>query len=148
MSINGHLHTDMPRSEQEQAEETWKRQGLASQDKAPISDPAQSQKKDAGKIPIARGLVAYFPRALREIAAISAFGYEKYGSWGGWVNVPNGLFRYEDALLRHTIAMATLEDRDPESNMLHAAHRAWCALAILELLERQNEKQVKAGAPR
>lgn len=114
-----------------------------SADNAPATDPAQAQKKDAGKAPMWRGLMAYFAHALHAIALVSLFGYKKYGSWGGWINVPDALSRYEDALLRHTAAMACGEVIDPESGLHHAAHRAWCALAVLELTGRAHDKTAK-----
>lgn len=101
--------------------------------KAPAGDPAQAQKKDFGKAPMWRGLMQYFPAALRGVAEISAFGFVKYGSWGGWRQVPGGRERYEDALLRHTEAIARGEFADPESGKPHSWHRAWNALAIAEL---------------
>lgn len=88
-------------------------------------------KHDAGKAPIDRGLLSYFPRALEAVAFVSQFGYEKYKQWGGWRFVPDGLARYSDAALRHRL-LEKLNDYDAESGYLHAAHEAWNALARLE----------------
>lgn len=102
-------------------------------------DPhASGAKLDAGKAPIWKGVVSYFPRALKAIAEVSEFGSRKY-VWGGWKSVPEGVNRYTDALLRHLIEEACDEAIDPETELAHAAHAAWNALARLELLilERQ-----------
>lgn len=97
-------------------------------------------KLDAGKVPVERGALAYFPNALKAVAAVSAFGANKY-AWYGWKNVPEGIDRYSDALARHLLeasAQEGFENRhkalDPDSKLLHAAHAAWNALAVLELI--------------
>ena len=60
------------------------------------------------------------------------------------MTVPGGPARYTDAMLRHHFAEAGGEELDGESGMLHAAHRAWNALAVLELklieLEKNNAR--------
>lgn len=90
-------------------------------------------KLDVGKSPIRRGLLKYFPRACLAVAKISAFGANKY-KWGGWKSVPDGINRYGDAGARH-ICQAAIEGQIAEdSQMLHAAHEAWNALARLELI--------------
>ncbi len=93
-------------------------------------------KLDAGKVPVVRGAFGYFPRALIEVAKVSQFGATKY-AWKGWETVPDGVVRYTDALGRHLLYEATGENRDPDSNLLHAAHAAWNALARLELMLRE-----------
>ena len=94
-------------------------------------------KKDEGKAPIYNGFIKYFPRAIEAVANISQFGYEKYGTWGGWLGVENGLARYQDAKCRHMIDEAKGEDKAKDSQLLHAAHEAWGAMAKLELLLRK-----------
>ena len=81
-----------------------------------------------------------FPRALNQIGLVATFGAHKYTP-NGWVKVDNGIERYTDALFRHFLAEAQGEKRDPESNLLHAAHAAWNALARLELMLRQEEDE-------
>lgn len=105
-------------------------------------------KLDAGKVPAARGTVAYFPRALLAVAEVSAVGAAKY-SWNGWENVEDGISRYEDALTRHQLYAASeggFESRnvarDQDTGLLHLAHMAWNVLAVLELVLREQE-----GAP-
>lgn len=97
-----------------------------------------NQKHDAGKAPMWRGLMCYFPRALRWVARVSQFGNDKYHEWGGWTKVEDAQRRYADALGRHLAHYAAGETLDPESGLPHLAHAAWNALAILELASRTN----------
>lgn len=93
-------------------------------------DPHQpGAKLDAHK-PMA-GVLHDFSLALMAVAAVGDFGAKKY-SRGGWQHVPNGEDRYFDAFWRHLLA-SRHEDLDPDSGLLHAAHQAWNALAVLEL---------------
>lgn len=92
-------------------------------------------KLDAGKV--RPGLVlGGFANALLEVAAVGTFGANKYSD-NGWLSVPNGLARYTDAMLRHHFAEAGGEELDEDSGLRHAAHRAWNALAVLELALRE-----------
>lgn len=94
---------------------------------------AGATKYDGGKAPIYRGGIAYFPRAIAAVSAVSGFGASKY-AWNGWKSVPDGYNRYSDALVRHLGYEAEGEMVDPESGLLHRGHAAWNALASLELL--------------
>lgn len=80
-----------------------------------------------------------FAHALLEVGKVGTFGAEKYTD-NGWCEVKNGEQRYTDALYRHLLAEATGEANDSESNLSHAAHTAWNALARLEL-QLRNSKQ-------
>jgi hypothetical protein len=96
-------------------------------------------KLDAGKSPVFRGLFDYFPRACLAVAQISEMGAKKY-AWKGWESVPDGPSRYGDALGRH-ILYENLEGLyDLQSGHLHPAHAAWNALARLELILKDLEK--------
>ncbi len=96
------------------------------------------QKFDTGK-PMAGLMMKDFARALIEVAKVTTYGCQKYGSPSGWQKVPNALARYQDALSRHQLADA-LTPTDEESNLRHKAHLAWNALATLELalIEEEN----------
>ena len=94
-------------------------------------------KHDQGK-PRVSLVVHGFARALLEVSAVATFGAEKY-STHGWVSVPNGCERYTDAMYRHLLAEAAGQQCDAESGLAHAAHAAWCALARLELMLRDEE---------
>ena len=96
-------------------------------------------KLDAGKSPVRRGLLEYFPRACMAVALVSAAGASKY-SWGGWQTVPGGVDRYGDAGARHICKAAIEGPRDsdfPDQEVLHAAEEAWNAMARLELILRE-----------
>ncbi|MDE2101217.1 MAG: hypothetical protein KGL39_28485 [Patescibacteria group bacterium] len=101
-------------------------------------------KCDDGKPPVVRGVLQYFPRALTEVAKVSAAGARKY-AWDGWRTVPHGVARYSDALGRHLLAECD-GPLDNETGCLHAAQVAWNALARLELMLLQKEKDSVTSA--
>lgn len=89
-------------------------------------------KLDAGKNRL--GLVfGGFALALEEVGRVGTFGATKYTP-DGWMSVPNGVERYTDAMYRHLMLEAQGEDFDSETELLHAAHAAWNALARLHLM--------------
>lgn len=103
---------------------------------------APGAKLDAGKVRC--GLVnTGFARALLEVGRVGTLGAAKYTD-NGWMQVPNGESRYNDALHRHLLKSA-VEPHDPDSGQLHYAHAAWNALAILELMLRKEEVAAKAS---
>lgn len=108
----------------------------------PVPQPAGGVKYDAGK-PRYGLVLGGFPRALERVVQVGTFGANKYSD-DGWLSVDDGHARYTDAMLRHHFAEAGGEELDGESGMLHAAHRAWNALAVLELklieLEKNNAR--------
>ena len=91
-------------------------------------------KLDAGKVRLGLVLGA-FSNALVEVGKVGTYGAQKYTD-NGWLDVPKGKARYTDALLRHIFAEAN-ESHDPDTNLHHAAHAAWNALARLELILRK-----------
>lgn len=96
-------------------------------------------KLDAGKSPVMRGVLQYFPRALLAIGRVSEAGAKKY-SWKGWEHVPDGIIRYGDALGRHILLEDIEGPYDSDTGLLHAAQQAWNACARLELILREQEK--------
>lgn len=97
---------------------------------------AEGKKFDAGKAPIVQGCIHYFPTALAAVAQVSAYGAKKYDvsfSDKNWQRLDNAFNRYTDGLGRH-LALEGVSAHDDESQLLHAAHAAWNALARLELL--------------
>ncbi|MGL5061726.1 MAG: dATP/dGTP diphosphohydrolase domain-containing protein [Microcoleus sp.] len=105
------------------------RRGPKMEDKDPNNlDQHQSGAKlDAGKIRAGLTLKG-FSNALKAVGEVGTYGAEKYIP-NGWVSVPNGIERYEDALFRHLLS----EGIDEESGLEHLAHAVWNALAVLEL---------------
>jgi hypothetical protein len=102
------------------------------------------KKYDNGKSPVVQGFMSYFPRAILEVANISKYGHEKYQvpyDDQNWARVENGLGRYADAEVRHLLGEFIDGPFDPESELRHAAHRAWNAMAYLERLLRDAEKE-------
>lgn len=96
-------------------------------------DPHEAGAKlDAGKNRL--GLVlGGFSKALQEVGKVGTFGANKYTD-NGWKSVENGKERYTDAMLRHYFKEVEGELKDKDSELLHAAHFAWNALARLELM--------------
>lgn len=93
-------------------------------------------KLDSGKI--YAGILDDFSLALVAVAEVGTFGAKKY-TRGGWQSVPDGEVRYRDAMWRHLLKERH-EEFDSDSGLRHMAHRAWNALAELEiLLRKQNE---------
>jgi hypothetical protein len=106
--------------------------------------PEAGKKFDSGKAPVAQGFDAYFPLAKAAVANVSRFGKEKYKveySDKNWMRVEGAAGRYEDALGRHSDAHLSGELYAEDSRLLHAAHRAWNAMATLELLLRSGVKE-------
>lgn len=95
------------------------------------------KKFDTGKAPVFQGFMQYFPRAIRAVANVSAFGAKKYSvayDDQNWRKVDNAVNRYRDARERHMLDEQIDGLYAPDSNLLHAAHNAWNAMAYLELL--------------
>ncbi len=111
---------------------------MAETDPNGIAPHTPGAKLDAGKSPILRGAMQYFPRALAAVADVSAHGAAKY-MWKGWQSVPDGVDRYGDALMRHLAGEEIDGPVDPETGLAHAAQVAWNALARLELMLRSGE---------
>lgn len=80
-------------------------------------------------IPIATGVIDYFPDALVEVARVSQIGNEKHnpGEPLHWSRGKGG--NNSDELMRHFIE----RDKMDSDTTLHAAKVAWRALAYLQL---------------
>ncbi len=97
------------------------------------------QKFDGGKPPVHQGFEAYFPNAILAVASISQYGANKYKvsyEDKNWKRVEGAEGRYKDAKGRHQLYPSVLTEGmyDNESHLLHAAHEAWNAMAVLQLL--------------
>jgi hypothetical protein len=103
-----------------------------------LDQHAPGAKVDAGKLRPSL-IIHGMARALWAVSEIGTAGAAKYTD-GGWVLVPNGQARYEDADLRHMLKRAMGQRRDEDSGSLHLAHEAWNALAKLDLYLREQEK--------
>ena len=105
--------------------------GVVMIDKVEI-DIVKDKKYDSGK-PMVGLMKKDFSKALEAVAVVTTYGVEKYKAPGSWRKVTDAMSRYEDALGRHDL-LAFEEPYDDESHLLHVAHRAWNALAILEMV--------------
>lgn len=81
--------------------------------------------------------LSQFSLALGEVARVFSFGAKKYER-ESWTKVEDGQRRYQSALLRHALKT---EELDEESGLLHKAHAAWNALAVLELELKKGEQK-------
>ena len=107
-------------------------------DPSGLSAHVPGAKLDAGK-PRPGLVLGGFARALMAVTRIGTYGAVKYTD-NGWMEVPNGEARYEDAKLRHWLTEKSGIECDPDTEELHASHEAWNALARLDLIIRRNEK--------
>jgi len=82
-----------------------------------------------------------FPRALLAVSAATTLGAKKYAP-SNWISVEDAEDRYADAKGRHLLE-GFITPNDKESNLLHLAHEAWNALAVLELELRKQERKTK-----
>ena len=103
-----------------------------------LSPHTPGAKLDSGKVRPAL-VLGGFARALLEVSKVGTYGATKYTE-NGWMEVPNGLARYDDAKLRHWLTEKTGIECDFDTQLLHAAHECWNALARLDLLIRKNEQ--------
>lgn len=79
-----------------------------------------------------RGCIAMFPRALTEIAGLTALGNAKHDGPPGLGRKPVGVEGYRESLTRHLVQGA-IHPLNEDDNVLHLAQVAWNALATLEL---------------
>jgi hypothetical protein len=96
----------------------------------------------SNKLPVYRGVLARFPRAIKELAKTSAFGAEKHQ-----VDITSTTFleldpdMYADAGLRHTLDRLIEGDiNEADGGLYHRAQKAWNALAELETFLHRQEK--------
>jgi hypothetical protein len=100
-------------------------------------------KLDAGK-PRFSLVMGGFSRAIMEVVKVGTDGAAKYSD-NGWMEVPNGIPRYTDALGRHLLDELRGESHDKLSKRRHAAHVAWNSLARLEMMLREDEAKAEGG---
>jgi len=97
-------------------------------------------KLDAGKL--RAGLVLTdFSLALTEVCKVGTYGANKYTDHG-WLSVPNGVQRYMDALYRHLL-LAESQPVDKDTGLSHLSHAAWNILAVVELIKRNERKELQ-----
>lgn len=96
-----------------------------SEPKAILTTDKQTRKE----MPIARGVVDYFPRAIAAIANVSFVGNQQHnpGQEMHWARGKS--MDHADCIVRHLIERGTVDD----DGLRHSAKLAWRALALLEL---------------
>lgn len=100
-------------------------------DKFLPSTPEEGVKYDKGK-PRLGEMVQDFANQLADICKVWEFGANKY-SKSNWKLVDNGFERYTNAMVRHFL-QEEIEQYDCETNIHHAIHVAWNAIARLYFL--------------
>ena len=105
---------------------------------AALPDEAQARKS----IPLATGLLDYFPSALVAVAALSAKGNDQHnpGAELHWDRSKSG--DEADALVRHLLQRGTVDT----DGALHSTKVAWRALALLEKQLEANGAPIAPGA--
>ena len=96
------------------------------------------------KAPISQGVLQKFPRALEAVAQCSAYGAEKHRKpihSREFMDVPDAMEVYSDAMARHVVAEAREGPVNHEDGgLLHKAQTAWNALARLECFLRNGSE--------
>jgi len=95
---------------------------MSSMNKLPTDKEVRKQ------MPIARGVVDYFPLALAEVARVSFIGNEQHnpGQPLHWARSKST--DHADCIIRHLIERGTIDD----DGMRHSAKLVWRALALLQ----------------
>ena len=88
-------------------------------------------KFDGGKLRLAE-MMQDFRLPLSAVCKVWEFGADKYEK-SNWKKVGNAIDRYTNAMLRHLMEEEA-KPFDDESEILHAAHVAWNALARLHFI--------------
>jgi len=98
------------------------------------STPAlPSDPRERKEIPLAEGLLWYFPNALAEIARISKMGNDQHNPGQPLHHARSKSTDHADCIIRHLVDAGTLDS----DGARHTAKMAWRALALLqEELER------------
>lgn len=88
-------------------------------------------------LPLARGVLDYFPDALAAVAALSQAGNDKHnpGQELHWSREKSS--DHADCIVRHLLERGTV---DPEDGILHDVKVAWRALAMCQLALERSRK--------
>ena len=89
-------------------------------------------------IPLAHGLLDYFPAALAEVARVSKAGNDKHNPGEDMHWARGKSMDHADCIMRHLVDRGTV---DPEDGLSHTGKLAWRALALLQ------EELEAQGAP-
>ncbi len=106
-----------------------------------MTDPTPvlpTDSKERKNIPLARGLLDYFPAALAAVAAVSQAGNDKHNPGEDLHHARGKSMDHADCIMRHLVDRGTI---DPDDGLRHSAKMVWRALALLQ------EELEAAGAP-
>lgn len=104
-----------------------------------MSSPLPTDSQARKGLPLARGLLDYFPAALAAVAQLSKIGNDKHNPGEDMHHARGKSSDHADSILRHLIDRGTI---DPETGLSHSVMVAWRALALL-----QEEEEQLRGAP-
>lgn len=90
-------------------------------------------------VPMASGVLDYFPAALAYVAKVSKAGNDKHNPGQPLHHARGKSMDHADCIMRHLVDRGTI---DPEDNLRHSGKIAWRALALL-----QEELEREEGAP-
>jgi hypothetical protein len=115
-------------------------------DEPPVRNPhtlvrAPTDAKERKAMPLASGVLDYFPDALLAVAALSKVGNDQHnpGKPLHWDRTKS--LDHADCILRHMVDRGTIDI----DNVRHSTKVAWRALALLQV-EIENEREAK-GVP-
>lgn len=95
-------------------------------------------------VPLARGVLDYFPAALAAVAELSKSGNDKHNPGEDLHWARGKSTDHADCIARHLVDRGTI---DPEDGKRHSTKTAWRALALLqEELEEQEGAPIPRGA--
>lgn len=95
------------------------------------------------EIPLARGLLDYFPAALAAVAALSKKGNDQHNPGEPMHHARGKSMDHADCVVRHLVDRGTVDS----DGVRHSAKVAWRALALLqEELEREEGAAFPRGA--
>lgn len=77
--------------------------------------------------------------AIEEIIKVLKFGENKYARGNFADNGGLNYSRLINALMRHTIAFARGEDKDPETGLSHMAHAGCCVIFLLHYITQKDK---------
>lgn len=89
-------------------------------------------------VPMATGVLDYFPDALAMVARVSKAGNDKHNPGEPLHHARGKSMDHADCIMRHLSERGTI---DPEDGLPHSGKVAWRALALLQ------EELEAAGAP-
>jgi hypothetical protein len=113
-------------------------------EQSPVSKPTADASKEGRKIGKVRMdlVMQDMPRAIEGLARVMTWALEEKGyKESDWLTVPDGIGKYHGGLHRHDNKEMRGQTFDDESNLHHAYHTAWNAMARLELILRDEEER-------